>query len=138
MVGFGKKKSHNQEATSEEILKQDQELAGYEDGVPADVSADEVMRKYDKESNTRIWEGIPKYVTIAILVAFSVYCMLMTLLSTEQAEARLARFVGLVIVIGYMMYPANKKHHRVNHMPWYDIILVVHLCTTPLTVPTFS
>lgn len=128
MVRFGKKKSTNKEATSEEILKQDQELASYEDGIPADANADEVMRKYDKESNTRIWEGKPKYVTIFVLVAFSIYCMFMTLLSTEQAEARLARFIGLVIVIGYMMYPANKKHHRVNHIPWYDIVLMVAGC----------
>lgn len=128
MVSFGKKKRATAEATQQEILTQDQELAGYEDGAPADINADEVMRKYDKESNTRIWEGIPRYVTIAILVVFSVYCMLMTLLSTEQAEARLARFIGLVIVIGYMMYPANKKHHKVNHIPWYDIVLMVAGC----------
>ncbi len=90
-----------------------------------DVDTDDIMRKYDKESNTRIWEGIPKIVVTALLIAFSIYCLLMTLLSTEQAEARLARFLAFVILIGYMMYPIRKTGHRVNHIPIYDIILAL-------------
>ncbi len=102
-------------------------LAGVDEESIAEgeVDADEVMRKYDKESNTRIWEGIPKIVVTAIMVIFSVYCLCMTLLSTEQAEARLARFLAFVIVIGFMMYPARKTNHKVNHIPWYDIVLMV-------------
>ncbi|WP_165251651.1 TRAP transporter fused permease subunit [Adlercreutzia sp. ZJ304] len=89
------------------------------------IDTDEVMRKYDKESNTRIWEGVPKIVVTAFLVLFSVYCICMTLLSTEQAEARLARFLAFIIVIGFMIYPARKTNHRVNHIPWYDIVLML-------------
>ena len=92
--------------------------------VEEDVNVDEIMRKYDAESNTRIWEGIPKIVVTAIMVLFSVYCLYMTLVSTEQAEARLARFVAFVIIIGFMMYPASKKNHKVNSIPWYDIVLM--------------
>ena len=90
-----------------------------------DVDTEDIMRKYDKESNTRIWEGVPKIVVTALLIAFSVYCLLMTLLSTEQAEARLARFLAFVILIGYVMYPRKKVGHRVNHIPIYDIILAL-------------
>lgn len=91
----------------------------------ASIDATEVMRKYDKESNTRIWEGIPKIVVTTLMVLFSVYCLLMTLLSTEQAEARLARFLAFVIVIGFTMYPARKTNQRVNHIPWYDIVIML-------------
>ena len=94
-------------------------------GDNAEVNADEIMRKYDKESNTRIWEGVPKVVVTALMVIFSVYCLCMTLLSTEQAEARLARFLACVIIIGFIIYPANKKKHKVNSIPWYDIVLMV-------------
>ena len=38
------------------------------DDVAADI--DEVMRKYDRESATRIWEGVPKIVIRAIMAAF--------------------------------------------------------------------
>ena len=30
-----------------------------QDAAPADNSAEDIMRKYDKESATRIWEGVP-------------------------------------------------------------------------------
>ena len=94
-------------------------------GTDGKIDAEEVMRKYDRESNTRIWEGVPKVVVTVILLAFSVYCLCMTLLSTEQAEALLARFLAFIIVIGYMLYPARKKNHRVNHIPWYDIVMML-------------
>ena len=98
------------------------ELVADADG---EIDADEVMRKYDKESNTRIWEGVPKIIVTGIMVIFSVYCLLMTLLSTEQVEARLARFIAFVIIIGFLVYPANKKNHKVNHIPWYDFVLMI-------------
>ena len=98
-------------------------LAASPDG--AAIDAEEVMRKYDRESNTRIWEGVPKIAFTVILVAFSVYCMAMTLLSVEQAEARLARFLAFIVVIGYLMFPARKTGHKVNHIPWYDLVLML-------------
>ncbi len=91
----------------------------------ATVDADEVMRKYDRESNTRIWEGVPKVIVTVVMIVFSVYCLCMTLLSTEQAEARLARFLAFVIIIGFLTYPARKTGHKVNHIPWYDIVLMI-------------
>ena len=36
-----------------------------------EVDAEAIMRKYDKESNTRIWEGAPKIVITGVMVAFS-------------------------------------------------------------------
>ena len=84
-------------------------LAASPDG--AAIDAEEVMRKYDRESNTRIWEGVPKIAFTVILVAFSVYCMAMTLLSVEQAEARLARFLAFIVVIGYLMFPEIGRAH---------------------------
>ena len=91
----------------------------------ADLDADEIMRKYDQESNTRIWEGIPKVIITAVMIVFSVWCLYMTLFSTDQAEARLARFVAFVIVVGYLMYPARKTNLKPNHIPWYDIVIML-------------
>lgn len=90
-----------------------------------EVDAEAILRKYDKESNTRIWEGVPKLVITTTMVVFSIYCLCMTLFSLEQAETRLARFLAFVIIIGYLMYPSKKTDHKVNHIPWYDIVLMV-------------
>lgn len=117
---FKKKKDDDAAAKADDAEKG----AAKNDG-EQDADFDEIMRKYDQESNTRIWEGVPKVVVTAIMVLFSVYCLLMTLLSTEQAEARLARFVAFVIIIGFMIYPASKKKHKVNHIPWYDVVIAL-------------
>ena len=42
-------------------------------GTAEDV--DNLMRKYDTESQTRIWEGTPAIVVRAIMVCFSLYCI---------------------------------------------------------------
>lgn len=117
-MAFFKRKMREQEAAAADSDM----LAGVD--VDETIDAEEVMRKYDKESNTRIWEGIPAVIVTTLMVVFSVYCLFMTLFSTEQAEARLARFLAFVIVIGFMMYPARKSNHKVNHIPWYDFMLM--------------
>ena len=86
---------------------------------------DTVMRKYDRESNTRIWEGVPKIIITVLMSVFSVYCIGMTLFSTALPERKLSLFLGFITLIGYLNYPANKKNVKVNSMPWYDIILMV-------------
>ena len=92
-------------------------------GTAADV--DEIMRKYDRESNTRVWEGKPKLVVTIITVLFSLYCLYVTLFANFMEQIRLSSFLGAVIIIGFLTYPAKKGKVRVNHMPWYDIVLMV-------------
>ena len=90
---------------------------------PADLDA--VMKKYDRESNVRIWEGTPKIVVSCILAAFSLFCIYVTLFANFLEERRLTSFMGLIIIIGYLVFPAKKGQQKVNHLPWYDIIAMV-------------
>ena len=106
----------------EEAPAVDTAAAGGED-IAADLDA--VMRKYDRESNTRIWEGAPKIALQVLMSAFSIYCILMTLFSKALPERRLSLFLGFIIIIGYLVYPARKGAARVNHVPWYDWLLMV-------------
>ena len=92
-------------------------------GTAADVEA--VMRKYDRESNIRIWEGKPKLVVNCILAAFSLFCIYVTLFANFLEQVRLTSFMGLIIVMGFLTYPAKKGSMKVNHIPWYDIVLMV-------------
>ena len=91
-------------------------------GTAEDV--EKLMRKYDKESNTRIWEGRPALLVRAIMVAFSLYCMYSTLFSVAALEKRMTGFLALVIIMGFLTYPASKHHVRHNYIPWYDFILM--------------
>ena len=102
-------------------------LDGVSEGadVVTEEQIDAVMKKYDRESNTRIWTGVPHLLVTAIMSLFSLYCIWSTLFNKAPLEVRLTAFLGCVIVMGYLYYPASKQHVRPNYMPWYDIVIMV-------------
>ena len=90
---------------------------------PADLDA--VMKKYDRESNVRVWEGKWKVLVTCILAIFSLFCLYVTLFASWLEEFRLTSFVAFIILLGYIIYPAKKGQQKANYMPWYDILLMV-------------
>ncbi|MDO5412189.1 MAG: TRAP transporter permease [bacterium] len=86
---------------------------------------EDLMRKYDKESNTRIWEGTPAVIVRMVMVFFSLYCIWSTLFSVAALEKRLTAFLALLVIMGYLIYPASKHHVRHNYIPWYDYVIMV-------------
>ena len=97
--------------------------SGLDSQTQADLDA--LMRKYDRESNTRVWEGWQRWAVGAIMVIFSLYCIGMTLFYSGLPETRLAAFLAMIVFIGFLTYPVKKGHVKVNSMPWYDIILML-------------
>ena len=89
---------------------------------PMDLDA--VMKKFDRESNTRIWEGVPKLLVTCVLALFSLFCIYVTLFATWLDELRLTTFMAYIMFIGYLVFPAKKGMQRVNYMPWYDFVLM--------------
>ena len=98
---------------------------GTSTAVDESTDLDAVMRKYDRESATRLWEGTPQRIIRVLMAVFGLFCIGMTLFSKQMPEIRLTLFVGCIIIIGFLTYPASKKHCRVNYLPWYDIVLMV-------------
>ena len=93
-------------------------------GTAADVEA--VMKKYDRESNTRVWEGTPKKIVYILGILFSVYCIFSTLKGWPTLpEQKLNIFLGMILIIGYLHFPVKKGITKVNYLPWYDIIIMV-------------
>ena len=90
---------------------------------PMDLDA--VMKKFDRESNVRVWDGMPKWIVTGILATFSVFCIYVTLFATWLDEVRLTSFMAFIMLIGFLVFPAKKGVQKVNHMPWYDILLMV-------------
>ena len=111
--------------------------------IEADVDA--VIKKYNRESNVRIWEGRPAVIVRWLSAAFSLYCIYVTLFSTAMPEVRLNIFLGLILILGYLHYPIRKSSGevrpglsdslsipltldtvpRVNSIPLYDIIIML-------------
>ena len=89
------------------------------------IDLESVMRKYDRESNTRIWEGGPKIAVNCVLAIFALFCIYVTLFTSWLEEIRLTSFMAFIVLLGYLVFPAKKTGHKVNHIPWYDIVLMV-------------
>ncbi len=93
-------------------------------GTAADV--DEIMKKYDRESNTRTWTGVPGRVVRYILALFSLGMVYMNLFANWDERVRRASFVGVIIILAFILYPVRKgKTGRENRIPWYDWILML-------------
>ncbi len=99
--------------------------AAPEEPVFDQAAVDEVMKKYDRESNTRVWEGWQKWAVSIVLAAFSLFSIYVTLFATWLDLIRYPSFLGCIIVIGYLTFPVKKGVQKVNHMPWYDWIIMV-------------
>lgn len=90
---------------------------------PMDLES--VMKKYDRESNVRIWEGKARWAVNCILALFSLFCIYVTLFTSWLEELRLTSFVAFIVFLGYLVYPARKGQQKANYMPWYDIVLMI-------------
>ncbi len=89
------------------------------------MDLDSVMKKFDRESNTRVWEGKPKIVINCILATFALFCIYVTFFATWLDAVRLSSFIGCIVFIGYLVYPIKKGAQKTNYIPWYDVILMV-------------
>ncbi|MEG2081888.1 MAG: TRAP transporter permease [Oscillospiraceae bacterium] len=84
------------------------------------------MKKFDRESNVRIWEGKPKIAVRWSLALFSVFMVYMNLIANWDERVRRSLFLALVIALVFVIYPIKKGGvQKVNSMPFYDIILGV-------------
>ena len=73
------------------------------DAASQETDLDAVMRKYDRESNTRIWRGTPALIIKILAAVFSLYCIYMTLWSHAITEVRLPLFLGFILILGFLL-----------------------------------
>ena len=92
-------------------------------GSAEDVDA--IMKKYDRESNTRIWTGTPKLVLRITMFLFGLFLIWMNMFATWDERFRRPLFLGLVIIAVFLFYPIKKGVTRANYIPWYDIVLAL-------------
>jgi TRAP transporter 4TM/12TM fusion protein len=85
---------------------------------------EEVLAKYDRESNVRHFTGWRDYAVTGLLLSFAAFVFWITLFGNLPEQVRRCTFVGILVFTGYMLYPARKKMtKRINYIAWYDIVL---------------
>lgn len=80
----------------------------------------------NENSKTRSFVGIPNIIMTCILVFFSLLSIYIVFLSTFDTRINRAAFVGMIVFCIYLLYPISQKlEKKVNHIPFYDIILAI-------------
>ena len=80
----------------------------------------------NENSKTRSFVGIPNVIMTCILVFFSLLSIYIVFLSTFDTRINRAAFVGMIVFCIYLLYPVSQKlEKKVNHIPFYDIILAI-------------
>lgn len=97
--------------------------AGSENMSTADVDA--VMKKYDRESNIRVWTGKYKLAVRGPAGCLFSVVYLCYLICHIPGGNRLTSFLGLIILIGFLTIRRKKGDIRENYMPIGDIIFMI-------------
>ncbi|SFJ64233.1 TRAP transporter, 4TM/12TM fusion protein [Ruminococcaceae bacterium D5] len=85
----------------------------------------EIMEKYDRESNVRKYTRKAKVAVRSLLIAFTTLCILMNLVFSWEERIRRPLFLGFAVVLVFLVFPAKKGSKRVNHIPLYDIVMIL-------------
>jgi len=95
-----------------------------QDEVLSQKETDELLAKFDRESNVRRFSGVRNYIVTGLLVLFAAYIFWGTLIGNLPEQVRRCVFVGSLIFLGYLLYPLRKDMtKRENYIAWYDIVL---------------
>ncbi|MDR1956585.1 MAG: TRAP transporter permease [Treponema sp.] len=92
--------------------------------VLSEQETEELIAQFDRESNIRRFSGVPDYLVKGLLLLFTAYVFWVTLLAAIPEQVRRSAFLGILIFLGYILYPVwQGMRKRVNHVPWYDFVL---------------
>ena len=85
---------------------------------------EELIAHFDRESNVRHFTGFADILIKGLLLLFAAYVFWVTLIGNLPEQVRRCVFLGVLVFIGYMLYPIRKgMTKRINYIPWYDFVL---------------
>lgn len=85
-------------------------------------SAEETLRKYDKESNTRLLKGAADKVVTIIAISWSLYQLYTAIFGALPSQLHRVIHLGFALILGFLIYP-RKKSLYMKDIPFYDIVL---------------
>lgn len=89
-----------------------------------ELDIDEIIAKYDKESNYRKLSGIQLKIVTALAIMFSVFQLYTAIFGVLPAQLQRSIHVTFAFVLSYLLYPLSKKMPK-NKMHWIDITLAI-------------
>lgn len=92
--------------------------------------AEEVKKKYDKESDTMQYTGVMAKIISAIAITFSVFQLYTAIFGVLDAQLQRAVHLGFALCLSYLLYPTRKSWSRTKIHP-LDAILAVLAAASP-------
>ncbi len=85
----------------------------------------EILRKYDSESNTRDLSGTMKHVVFYGLLAFSLFQLYTAIFGQYTAYIQRSIHLGFALSLIFLLFPARKRHGARAKIAFYDYILAL-------------
>lgn len=85
---------------------------------------EELLKKFDAESNTRSLSGIAAGLVFALLLAFSLFQLYTGAFGQYTAYIQRTVHLGFALTLIFFLFPARKSTVK-NSVPWYDIVLIL-------------
>ncbi len=101
----------------------------------APVNADEIMKKFDKESDHRNLTGFLGKVIAALAIAFSIFQIYTAIFGVLDAMIQRTIHLSFAFALIYLLYPSSKKWRRDRINP-IDAVLAVFGAAAPLYITT--
>lgn len=100
------------------------------------VDNEEILRKYDKESNYRDLKGTAAKIISAIAITFTLFQLYTAIFGVLDAMIQRAIHVSFGFALIFLLYPARKKWAR-NKIHPIDILFAIIGAAVPMYIVTF-
>ena len=88
-------------------------------------TAEAVLKKYDRESNTVHYAGLPKKIIAAIAITFSVFQLYTATFGILDAQLQRAVHLGFGLALAYLLYPFRRAWTRDSFFHPIDVLFAV-------------
>ena len=88
-------------------------------------TAEAVLKKYDRESNTVHYAGWPKKVIAASAISFSIFQLYTATFGVLDAQLQRAVHLGFGLALAYLLYPFRRAWTRDNFFHPIDMVFAV-------------
>lgn len=112
--------NHNEEVDEVEVDSSNNEA---ESSISAEEQ-EELLKKYDADSNTRDVKGIVAGIVFVLMLAFSLFQIYTGIFGEYTAYIQRTVHLGFALSLVFFLFPINKKIRK-SSLPWYDIILIL-------------
>ena len=100
------------------------------------LSGDEVLKKYDSESNTMEYRGVMAKFVSALAITFSIFQLYTATFGVLDAQLQRAVHLGFGLALAFLLYPTRKSWRRDKLHP-LDAVLAVSGAAAPAYIVIF-